>query len=173
MLNATGPSQLGADDDGALSLDGSSQYVQGSYDPFQAGTTETLVGWGNRAAGGSWDTLVGSGDPESLHSAPRLQLAPGSGGAADVDWFPTGTVFNAPAAVWSNAWPANNQWVHWALVWNDSAGTATLYINGVSKGTVTLSNRYLSGHAHPLYLGAWADGSTAHDFFHGRVDEFA
>jgi RHS repeat-associated protein len=173
MLNATGPTQLGADDDGAVSLDGSSQFVKGTYDPFQSGSTETFVGWANRQSGGNWDTLIGAGDQSAVQSAPRLLLNPGSGGVADVDWYPTGTMFNAPAAVWANAWPANGTWVHWALVWNDSAGTAQLYINGDSKGVVSLSNRYFSGASHPLYLGAWDNGGAAQQFFHGKFDEFS
>ena len=34
---------------------------------------------------------------------------------------------------WASAWPGVNEWVHWALVFNEAGNTAELFINGVSK----------------------------------------
>ena len=109
--NATSPLNGGA---ASTDFNGSDDWVYSTYDPFDSGTVRSFCGWAYRDTSSSYDGIFGF----------RLFLESGSNtvyfsaqGGPD---FPT----------WTNAWPGNTQWVHWAIVFNDPSDLVYLYING-------------------------------------------
>ena len=94
--------------------------------PFANGTTRTFMGWANRANSSAAHILIGSSDGSVL-----LRLESGSNNVAF--WPYSG----AGQTTWTAAWPGNNQWVHWALVFDEAANTAALYINGALVSSQT------------------------------------
>jgi RHS repeat-associated protein len=151
-------------DDGAVGLNGSSQYISSSYSPFVNGTNRTFEGWAKRTSSSAQDALIGT---VGLLNAPFLALGSNSN---NVIWAPGGNT--GQQKTWSNAWPGNNVWVHWALVYKQASGTVELFINGVSQGgPQPLTQSY--GASGPLYAGADGQLNSPGDFFHGSMDEIA
>jgi RHS repeat-associated protein len=145
--------------------------ISGELGPFMNGASRTFTGWANRDVQNKLDFLLGG--TTSDQSAPEL-FAGGTGGvpATTVRFAPAGNSGNT--ASWDNAWPGPNQWVHWALVFNEPADTAELFINGQSKGTRAMTSAW-AANPGPLRAGAWGGndgGWTAFDF-DGKLDEFA
>jgi RHS repeat-associated protein len=141
--------------------------------PFQNGTTRTFEGWANRdAANGS--ILFGGNSTDA--SAPYLALgSTANGDAQTVYWVPNGYsgALNGVSTSWSGAWPGQGQWVNWALIVNQSAGTAELFINGVSKGVHSISAAY-TANAGAFNAGAWiANNGVSIIGFGGKLDEVA
>ena len=64
-----------------------------------------------------------------------------------------------------------NTWTFVAGVFNSSAKTLTVYINGVSQGSVGTSFSTIFTNTRPLFIGAGDLGSNSRDFLNGRVDE--
>ena len=133
-----------------------------AYNPFVSSSVRTFTGWAWRDAGSATDGLCGGmGDITS----PGLQL---SSGNQNVVWRAAGS----GAVTWTNAWPGDAQWVHWALVYDDSTLSASLYINGSLVSAKTVGAAYgaagaLTGNIH---IGG-SSGSAPN--FTGRMDEFA
>jgi hypothetical protein len=167
-LNVSGAVQP-ENDDGAVNLNGTSQYISSSYNPFANGTTRTFEGWANRDTETTLDTLVGGQSADQ--SAPILDLG-GEGGhpSGQVTWSPAGP--SAPGAVWEGAWPGTGQWVHWALTYDQSAGTAELFVNGDSQGAKSLSTPYPSTPGN-LRVGSWGGSNGTQYGFDGQMDEVA
>jgi hypothetical protein len=147
---------LANDEDASTTFDGSNDKITSTYAPFTAGSVRTIEGWGYRASTGAIHTLFGG----SLGTGPRLTLASGS---QEVIW----TANAAVSASWPGAWPGVNQWVHWAIIFDDPANSAELFINGVSQGVRAAEDTYTS--PGNIQLGAYALAA----FFNGKLDEFA
>lgn len=138
-------------------LNGTDAYISSTYSPFTAATTRTFAGWAYRESSDGADTLVaGNGGA----TAPNIALLPGT----DV-YFDTANGVSTPV-VWTAAWPGNDEWVHWAFIFNDGANTVTLYING----ELVSAEAHAGTYATPgnLAVGAWFgvvnpfDGKMAH-----------
>lgn len=136
--------------------------VTAAYSPFVAGSVRTFEGWAYRDTSAGEDQLF-SGDGAN---PPRLLL--GSGGQ-NVAFRPDNSAAGGDVT-WTNAWPGNAQVVHWVLVFDDSANTAKLYINGalVSEQAATEPYGAAPGNFH---LGGQSGGGSA--LFNGRMDEVA
>jgi RHS repeat-associated protein len=158
-------------DDGAVRLDGANQHVASSYSPFANGTTRTFEGWANRESESTLDMLIGGSTPDQ--SAAYLTLGGEFGlPSSSVHWMPQGNLGNG--AVWHNAWPTVGEWVHWALVFNESGDSAELFINGVSKGARPGITAAYAGSPGGLNAGAWRGLGGAHPYaFDGAIDEVA
>jgi hypothetical protein len=126
----------------ATSFDGTDDRVTTTYNPFTNGTTRTYMGWANRTTSATADTLFAG----SVASPAVLAL---SAGSQDVTWKPQ----NSTTTTWSAAWPGNAQWVHWALVFNESTDAVTLYINGTLVSASTNAQAY-NGTPGNLVIGA-------------------
>ena len=159
---------LNGDSNTAVDLDGTDDCITSTYDPFAADTIRTFEGWAYRDTSSGIDAIFG-GDTGSVH--PVLRLASGSN---DVVFFPA---VGSAALTWAAAWPGNGQWVHWVLVFNESAGTlngysaetASLYINGALVSSQAIATAY------NLTSGNFCVGKrgAAADFFDGKHDEIA
>ena len=128
---------------------------------FNNGGAHTYEGWAYRDTSSTVDTLIGG---DSTTSPPRLRLEAGSN---EVTWRADSGA--GSVKTWSGAWPGNSQWVHWALVFDEPANTASLFINGelVSAQTDTDQFNSLPGN---LLAGARYQGA---DLFDGKLDEVA
>jgi YD repeat-containing protein len=138
---------------------------------FQNGTTRAFEGWANRDTQNKLDFLFGG--TTSDQSAPEFFVGgAGSVPARSVVFAPAGNAGNT--VTWDNAWPGTSQWVHWALVFNESADTAELFINGESKGVKTLTTKWTTNPG-PFLLGAWGANNGAWSVFDfdGKMDEVA
>jgi hypothetical protein len=144
-----------------------SRVTAASYAPFAVGSKRTFVGVANRSTSTDIDTIFG-GVLAASAGAPFLRLV---SGAQDVAWFANG---NTASVTWSAAWPGNAQIVVWALTYDDSTGTAELFVNGVSKGQRTLSagNRYNGAASDFFQVGAWGTGAGT-SAFNGYQQEVA
>jgi hypothetical protein len=151
---------LADDNDAATDFDGSNDAITSTYNPFTNGTTRTFAGVAWRDTTGS-DTLVGS---DSATSAQCVVLRTSG---LDVLFSVDG---NTTFQNWSGAWSLIGRWVHWSLVFNETTDTAELFINGISKGTKTVTQAY---NASPGNLKLGAYGPTASGPFNGKMDEFA
>lgn len=76
----------------------------------------------------------------------------------------------ASPVYWNAAWPGDNQWVHWAIVFNNPSNTVSLYINGSlvsTQPTVTdysaVPGKLMIGRA--LSFFATFDGKMSHYAF--------
>jgi hypothetical protein len=117
---------------------------------YGANTKYTVMGWANRSAIGNVNNLF---DPNGTSMSVWLS------NANAVDVLIT-TNSGANTQTWAGAWPGLSQWVHWAVTLDAHANAASLYINGVYKGTVSMSN--------------WTTGAfRAGGLFNGGLDEYA
>ena len=70
-----------------------------------------------------------------------------------------------------------NQWSHVMAIANSTAGTLTLYVNGVTDGSTTYNGTLYTGGATPvpLSIGCQIDdaGSVCYNFLAGNLDEVA
>lgn len=108
---------------------------------FANGTTRTFAGWATRDSSGANHTLIGSDNALAI-----LRI---DSGGNNVSFFPDG---NYGGQTWTGAWPGSDQWVHWALVFNEVTDSATLYINGAAVSTKTSTVKW--GRAPNLVIGA-------------------
>lgn len=114
----------------ALTFDGATQYLTTkTYQPFQTGVTRTFFGWAKRTNHSAAHALF-AGTVAAASHYPLLRLQSGS---QDV-FFTADTA--SGGVTWTGAWPGDNVWAHWALIFDDAADTVELYINGVSKGVL-------------------------------------
>jgi RHS repeat-associated protein len=160
-LHQTGALQP-AFDDGAVGLNGSSQYLSSGYATFANGTSRTYEGWAYRNTSTTNDTLFASSVPATI--APTLFLP---GNTNNVVFRPNGTT--GAVTTWSGAWPGNSQWVHWALVFSEVGDKASLYINGNLVSSQTNASAYNAAPGNFAIGGINGVGSP----FEGRFDEVA
>jgi hypothetical protein len=136
---------------------GSSAKATG-FTPFVVGSSRTFEGWAY-ATSNPANALFGA-DVGGTNGAPSL-------------WFDTASTLgfypdNLHEAQWANVWPGINQWVHWAITYNDTTKVAELFINGVSQGQQTIAAGYQTGDGN-FMAGGW-EGAGG---FPGRIDEYA
>jgi hypothetical protein len=131
---------------------------------FANGTARTFMGWAYRDNSAGGDCLIGSSQA-GQNVMMRLES-----GNQNVTFNTNST--SATATTWTNAWPGNGQWVHWAFVF-DEAGASnnlSLYINGALVSTVTETDQYgygtLATTAPVLQIGMRAPTS---DPFDGKI----
>jgi parallel beta-helix repeat protein len=148
------------DGDAAVLLNGTDGRITTSYNPFASGSARTFEGWAKRNSSTTNDALLGG---DATVQQPRLLILAG-GNNVRFTANEAGTPIN-----WTNASPGTGVWFHWVLVYDDSIGTATLYVNGQSKGTQTVANAY-SGSPGNLELGS---NSGTFNPFDGYLDEVA
>ena len=118
--------------------------ITSSYAAFPQGSKRTFMGWANRAATTDFDTIFGG-------STLGLFL---SSAAETVNWRPDG--LHSVAWGGANAWPGTAQWVHWALTYDDTALLAELFLNGSSKGQLSVT----SGQGYPASGGNFTAGAS-------------
>ncbi|HEX8647246.1 MAG TPA: carbohydrate binding domain-containing protein [Thermoleophilaceae bacterium] len=154
-------SHAGATPDGgrAVLLDGVNGRITTTYNPFASAATRTFEGWAKRSTNGTDDALL-AGDAAVGYPVLRA-LAGGN----SVRFNPNTTGLGQD---FTNALPGTGVWFHWALVWNDATRQATLYVDGVSKGTKT----FLFGLGSPGNLELGAEGGTTNPF-NGYLDDVA
>ena len=155
------------DADTAVDLDGIDDFVRGSYNPFTNATVRTFEGWANRDVTGAVHALFGGvGNP-----SPQMTIA-SAGPASTVEFRPDrGQGGAGDIASWTSAWPGTAQWVHWVLIFDESADTAELYINNVSQGVVSGVTRAYPASPGNFVAGSVVDGALS--WFDGRMDEVA
>ena len=138
--------------------------------PFDNGTARTFEGWAKRDDETNMATLFSG---TSDQAAPNLKLGGHFGSIVtppnDVTWSPGG----GSAVTWSNAWPGTGKWVHWALVADEPADTAELFINGESQGVKATTGTYIAN-AGAFRAGNWgAHGGIYGLGLNGQMDEVA
>jgi hypothetical protein len=154
---------LAGDSDTAALLSASGDnngLITSSYSPW--GNGRTFEGWAYRNNSSTEDRIFsGTGA-----SPPLLSVSSGSN---DVTWD-SDTVSGGGVVTWTNAWPGNAQWVHWAVICTGAgAVTAELFINGVSKGALATPQAFnVPGN---FILGGVSGGTTA--LWGGLMDEIA
>jgi pimeloyl-ACP methyl ester carboxylesterase len=122
-----------------------------TYNPFANGSVRTFSGWAYRYDDENIDTLF-AGSQGGQH--PILYVDSGNNdvgfradqGGGELDNF-------------SGAWPGTEQWVHWALVFDEPNNLAHLYINGEFHSSVTHSVAY---NASPGFLTIGGYATSAH-----------
>jgi pimeloyl-ACP methyl ester carboxylesterase len=112
----------------AQEFDGTGQ-VTTTYKPYVADAARSFFGVANRYDSDDRHTLVGG--------TSTLLVIETDG---DVNFYPSSSV--GPGASWASVWPGPERNVSWMLVHDDGANTSTLYIDGVSQGTVANSTAY-------------------------------
>lgn len=132
----------------------------GGYNPFVNGSNRTFAGWAYRdGAGASTDTLFGSNSSTSGNCVLLRLVASSSNVVFSVDGG-TGSV------TFTSAWPGNDQWVHWALTFNETSNVVELFINGLSMGTQSLATAYNAAPGD-LVFGCFTSAGT--DPFDGKM----
>ena len=112
---------------------GTAHASKSDFGCFANGTTRTFMGWAWRDTSSSADALLGT----DVSPGVILRL---SSGADQFQFFPTSI---GATTTW--AWPGNAQWVHWALVFNETSDAASLYVDGSLVSTQTNASQYAAG----------------------------
>lgn len=135
-----------------------SSYVDTNFTTKQFGNETTFSGWFNRPSNATNDVIWGGSNAMSI----MLRLDSANSG------FRWHSNSSAGGAVWTNNYSLNT-WNHFALVYNNTNGNTTLWLNGVNKGGVVLASRYNPNDlTNVLTLGKRA-GTP--DYFNGSLDE--
>ena len=143
--------------DGGTFFDDFNDNITSAYNPFTNAQPLSIVGWAYRGTAGTADTLFGS---DAAATQPNMRV---NANGLSVQFLPA---VGGTAAVWTTTWPAS-QWVHWALVFDEAADTAELWINGVSQGTQTTATPFNASPgnfkvgAYGTFVNPW-DGNMSH-----------
>jgi hypothetical protein len=152
------PGAISGSTDTAVLLDGVDGRITTSFNPFEPGVARTFEGWANRSSNTN-DHALFAGDAATAY--PVLRCLAGSD---DVRFNPD---TSGAGQDFAGALPGTGVWFHWALVWDGSALTATLFVNGVDKGKLNFSFGF-GGAPGNIELGA--EGGTSSPF-EGLLDE--
>jgi hypothetical protein len=116
---------------------------------FSNGVARTFTGWANIESGGYVGLMGGSNNGVSGISLRKVA------GGDDIEFFPDQlSVTN----VWTGAFTDIGSWFHWALVFDEPASTAALYINGALVSSQAQTAQFPTGSF--LEIGAWAEAET-------------
>ncbi|MCD6590328.1 S8 family serine peptidase, partial [Candidatus Woesearchaeota archaeon] len=157
---------------GALSLDGSDDYIQlaasGSSSGFlhDAFSSRTVALWFKADDTSTRQTLFDEGG-RGYGMAIRIYNNKLEGGVAySIQNYSIGTSFTD-----------TSNWHHVALVFN--SGAVSLFLDGTLKGTTTVPSSTINAHSDGGGIGAtisddiWGDpGTTVTYFFDGKIDQF-
>lgn len=148
-----------SDESTATDFDNTDDRITSTYAAFVNGSVRTFEGWAWRDGSTDTDTLFGA-----TGQSPYLDL---SSGSQNVVFDPS--INDAGGTVtWTSAWPGNAQWVHWALVFSESADTVSLYINGALVSTQAATQAYNAG------VGVFQVAArAAANFFDGKMAHVA
>lgn len=148
-----------SDSDAAVSFDGSSQWVNATYNPFSTGVTRTFECWLVRDATTTADAFFGS------TSAANPVIVRFDSGANTI-------------SMWTDGGQASQTWVgpfaaattlYIAITYDGTAKQATLWVNAISQGVKTFSTDF-NGTPGNLTVAKRGSGQ---DPFDGTIDEFA
>jgi len=137
---------------------GTAHATQSDKGVFANGTTRTFTGWARKdGAALDLDSVFGNVNTHGGYSLLRF----GDGSNKVSFWSDA----SAGGVTWTGVIPASG-WFHWALVFDEVANNATLYIDGISQGTVSQTVQYAGGQdlalgAHSANTWPW-DGQMAH-----------
>jgi len=98
---------------------------------FNQGTSFSVSGWAWRDVADDLHSLFSDAGGQN---APWCFVWSDAVSADSVVFRPDG---NLSGVTWFTVWPGENQWVHWAVVFDDATNFAELFLNGVSQGTKT------------------------------------
>jgi hypothetical protein len=157
-LNQTGA--LNGDANPAVTFDGTTEYVSVPYDSALNPGQVTLEAWARPTGGtGTARTIAATQDTNKgyllgIGTDDKWRFTIGTGAAT--------TVVTGPAVTLSS-------WVHVVGTYNGT--TATLYVNGISAGTASVTGS--ANTTRPLGIGATDAGGTWAGYFPGSIDEVA
>lgn len=156
----------GGDTDTALDLDGVNDRITATgYSPFTNGTPRTYEGMAKVDAHDGGNILFGADST----LGPYFYVYTGGGGLGHVQFLPDANAGVGP--IWNNAWPVAGSWVHWALIFDETANTAELFINGVSQGSAAATQAYNAAPGN-FQAGASYPAGTASPF-DGKIGKIA
>jgi len=136
-----------SDNLGALSFDGSNEYVNGNITLGQDATIE-FIAKANWNQDNSGTPIPVSIDGNNYNSGPQPFFY-----SNKINWN-TGNGGNNP---FSNSYMPDTNWHVFTISNNFSSGVATLYIDGVLIGTATALNMTTTGN-NKLWIGRWHGG---------------
>ena len=146
---------------GAASFNGSSGSVTTAGTPINTASSYTVSAWVNLAATPTtYTTLVGA--PGVHVGAFYLQYSVSAGGWAFVTTS-ADSASETQATSHLTATPAANTWYHLVGVYNASAGTVQLYVNGAPAAAVTQTSAWAASQG--LSIGS----SGASNYVNGQV----
>ena len=142
----------------SVSFDGTNDYVDTGFQPNFIHTNATMSYWckldnvsGNRAIG--------------CHNSKRFYLGI-SGGTA---YFGVANAYKYAVDISSHI--AADTWMHLAVVAED--GTATYYLDGVSRDTFSYTQSASTNPNTNFFIGALSTSSSPNSYIDGLVDEVA
>jgi len=144
----------------SIKFDGTDDAVDTGFQPDFIHTNATMAYWVNM------DDLSGA-QLCGTHNGKRFYLgfynATAGMGVQDQNNLGSGADLSSLIAV--------NQWHHIAMV--ADGGTATFYLDGVARDTMSYTQNSANNPNANLYIGAKSNSGTYDDFINGSVDEFA
>jgi hypothetical protein len=145
-------SAAGLFSEGATQGDGVDDRVTSTYNPYTNGQPLSVSGLTYLDNAVAARTLFG-GDAGATQPVLRVNTS----GATNkgVDFFPAA---GSASANWPTVFPIA-AWVHWALVFDEVADTAELWINGVSQGSKALVTQFNATPGN-FEVGAFGTAST-------------
>lgn len=142
-------------------FDGSDDVITAaSYRPFQTGVTTTVSCWVYRDDSSATHNVVSG----TANASPSIALITGS---QNVRWRPTGNSATGQVT-WSGAFPGNAVWTLLDLIYVQSSGSTSLYINGALVSTQTAGTSI--GSTNPLRLGRLGAATNP---LNGKLAHFA
>jgi len=143
----------------SLSFDGTDDVVDTGFQPDFIHTNATMAYWVNM------DDFT-SNQNCGTHNSKRFYLGFSSSKAA----MGVQNANNLGSGADLSAYIAVGQWHHIAMV--ADGGTATYYLDGVARDTLSYTQNSASNPSGNIFVGAMSHSSTAH-FMNGSIDEFA
>ena len=144
----------------SFSFDGTDEAVDTGIQPDFIHTNATMSYWVNM------DDLSGA-QLCGTHNAKRFYLgfynATAGMGVQDTNNLGSGTDLSSYIAI--------NQWHHIAMV--AEGGTATFYLDGVARDTLSYTQNSANNPSANLYIGAITNSGTYQDFMHASISDFA
>ncbi|MDG1949276.1 MAG: LamG domain-containing protein, partial [bacterium] len=144
----------------SMAFDGTDDFVDTGFQPDFIHTNATMAYWVNM------DDFV-STQLCGTHNGKRFYLgvynATAGMGVQDQNNLGSGADVSGLMAV--------NQWHHLAMV--ADGGTATFYLDGVARDTLSYTQNSANNPSANLYIGGVSNSGSAQDFMNASIDEFA
>ena len=155
------PGLLSNDPNNAVDFNGSSQWVNVAYNPFQQAAQRTFECWCRRRTVATADTIFGSIGTSNTHVViARFNVTSG------FSFYSSNS--DSSLQTWTGAFPAASI-LHTVLTWDGATKTAELWVDGISLGAKVLTFDFGTGVSN-VTLGK---RGSAQDPFDGALDEFA
>ncbi|MFA6273205.1 MAG: LamG-like jellyroll fold domain-containing protein [Candidatus Paceibacterota bacterium] len=152
--------------DGALSFNGTTNYVDTKDFSFSKDESFTFSVWAKTPSFTASKVIFGKPNPNWEYTF----MTDGTNAVRFVYWNTTGSRGAIEMYSPSNSFP-NNTWTHFVISYNGPAKQAKMYINGIEKASHSSVSDAFQNRTNNLWIGA-GYYAWAQRYFNGSIDDF-